>query len=323
MSQTPTRRIGFLLTPDYALMSAAAAVEPLRAANLLSGKALYELVFLSARGGWLRSSVTGGFETEALAEAQGRLDLLFVVSGGDPMQATDPAVLAWLRRMARQGVPLGGISGGAALLAAAGVLQDRRYTIHWMHVDEMRSLHPEALIERRLFVIDRDRYTCAGGVAPLDMMHALITMEHGADLARAVSDWFIHTGIRQAEAPQQQSVALSLGVTHPALEAMLELMSSHIADPLTLEDLAKLSGVSARQLERLSRAQLGASVMAFYRGLRLDKADEILRHSGMGIDAVAQATGFGERSPFSRAFRRRFGCGPAARRRAGQTRPAT
>ncbi|WP_237220284.1 GlxA family transcriptional regulator [Salipiger sp. CCB-MM3] len=314
--RSPARRIGFLFTPDFALMSAASAVEPLRAANLLSGRDLYELIFLSSEGGWLRSSVLGGFETRALSEMPGQLDLLFVVSGGDPMQATDPATLAALRRLARQGVPLGGISGGATLLAAAGVMQDRRYTIHWMHVDEMRSLYPEAMIERRLFVIDRDRYTCAGGMAPLDMMHALITAEHGAELARAVSDWFIHTGIRSAEAPQQQSPARSLGVTHPALEAMLDLMSSHIADPLTLEDLAKLSGVSTRQLERLCRAQLGQSVMAFYRGLRLDKADEILRRSSLGIDAIAQATGFGERSPFSRAFRRRFGSSPAARRKA-------
>ncbi len=316
-SQPPTRRIGFLFLPGFALMSAAAAVEPLRAANLLSGRHLYDPVFLSAEGGWVRSSVLGAFETVPFAELAAPLDLLFVVAGGNPFAPADRRILAGLARIARAGTPLGGISGGSAILAAAGLMADRRYTIHWMHVDEMRERHPEAMIERRLFVIDRDRYTCAGGMAPIDMMHAMIAAEHGVTLAHAVSEWFIHTGIRAAEAPQRLDPVLSYDVHHPALAAMLGLMESHIADPLTLDDLAKLSAVSARQLERLSRARLGASVMRFYRRLRLEKADEMLRQSSMSIEAIARATGFADRSHFSSAFRKAFRTGPAARRRAG------
>ncbi|QDL93540.1 GlxA family transcriptional regulator [Paroceanicella profunda] len=297
-------------------MSAASAVEPLRAANLLSGRRLYQPEFLSAEGGWLHSSVHGAFHTTAFARMGSPPDMLFVVAGGNPLGFDDPRLFSWLRRLDRGGTPLGGISGGAAILAAAGVMDRRRYTVHWMHVDEMRALYPEAMIERRLFVIDRDRYTCAGGMAPLDMMHALITARHGAALAGAVSDWFIHTGIREAGAPQQADPVLSYGVHHPALVAMLGLMTSHIADPLTLDDLAKLSGVSARQLERLSKVGLGAGVMRFYRDLRLDKAEEILRRTGLSVESIAQATGFADRSHFSRAFRRRFGTGPATRRRA-------
>jgi transcriptional regulator GlxA family with amidase domain len=309
-----SRIYGFLLLPDYALMSTASAVEPLRAANLLSGHQLYDLQFLSTDGGFMRSSVDGGFETLPLTDTGENLDILFVVAGGDPLSQRDPRVLGFLRHLARRGVALGGISGGAAILAAAGVMKARRFTIHWQHLDAMRETWPEALIERRLFVIDRDRFTCAGGMAPLDMMHALIAAAHGVELARAVSDWFIHTGIREAEAPQQLDPARKYGLHHPALVAMIELMNSHLADPLSLEDLGQLCAITPRQLERLAQAQLGESVMQFYRRLRLDKAEELLRQSGLPLSEVALAAGFASRSHFSRAFRAQFGVSPSARR---------
>lgn len=310
---TPAR-YGFLLMPAYALMSTASAIEPLRAANLLSGRPLYDLQFLSVEGGWTPSSVEGAFLTRRLSEAGDHFDILFVVAGGNPLTQHDGRVLAFLRRLARRGVALGGISGGAAILAAAGVLASRRFTIHWRHIDAMRETYPDALIERRLFVIDRDRFTCAGGMAPLDMMHALIAAQHGSALARSVSDWFIHTGIREAGDPQQLDPARKYDLRHPALVAMVELMSSHLADPLTLGDLGQLCGVVPRQLERLSQAQLGHSVMEFYRQLRLEKADELLTQSSLPLPEVALATGFASRSHFSRAFRNRFAVSPSARR---------
>ncbi|TIU99355.1 MAG: GlxA family transcriptional regulator [Mesorhizobium sp.] len=309
------QRYGFLLIEEYALMSAASAVEPLRAANLLSGQILYDLNFISAQGGWMRSSVSGAFETVPVSEAGTDFDILFVVAGGNPLTFRDDRILGWVRRLARSGVPLGGISGGAAILAAAGVMSSRRFTIHWQHIDAMREMYPDALIERRLFVIDRDRFTCAGGMAPLDMTHALIASDHGVKLARAVSDWFIHTGIRQAEAPQQADPMLKYDLHHPALVAIVELMTSHIADPLKLEDLALLSGMGERQLERLAKKQLGQSVMQFYRSLRLEKADEILQQSDLPLIEVALATGFRNRSHFSRAFQAHVGVGPATRRK--------
>ncbi|AZO33021.1 GlxA family transcriptional regulator [Mesorhizobium sp. M1B.F.Ca.ET.045.04.1.1] len=296
-------------------MSAASAVEPLRAANLLSGRVLYDLNFMSAKGGWMRSSVSGAFETEPVSQAGTDFDILFVVAGGNPLTYRDDRILAWLRRLARSGVPLGGISGGAAILAAAGVMSSRRFTIHWQHIDAMRETYPDALIERRLFVIDRDRFTCAGGMAPLDMTHALIASDHGVELARAVSDWFIHTGVRQAEAPQQLDPIRRYDLRHPALVAMVELMTSHIADPLKLGDLVHLSGIGMRQLERLATEQLGQSVMQFYRSLRLEKADEILQQSNLPLVEVALATGFSNRSHFSRAFQAHFGVGPATHRK--------
>ena len=315
MTVLKPRKFGFFFHPGFALMSAASAVEPLRAANLLSRETIYDPIFVSARGGLVESSSCASFETIALSDLSAHLDLLFVVAGGNQFDFADKAVLAALGRLARSGVPLGGISGGSAILSAANLMQDRRHTIHWMHLDELRAIYPDANVERRLYVIDRDRFTCAGGTAPLDMMCAIITKHHGADLARAVSNWFIHTAIRKAEEPQQEHQVSMPVFGHPALDVALELIQNHIGDPLTLADLAFLSKISERQLERVAKDRLGMSLMRYYRTIRLKKADDLLSHSNMTIEAIAQATGFSDRSHFSRVFQGAYLCGPSARRK--------
>ena len=158
----PPKRIGFVLVDGYAMMSTAAAMEPLRAANLFSDGPLYDIVPLSRQGGPVASSLPFTIETMALARAREPFDLVFVVAGGDPLALNDPTLLAWLRRLDAAGVPLGGISGGAAILAQAGLMAARRFTVHWHHLEELHALSPDFLLERRLFVIDRDRYSCAG-----------------------------------------------------------------------------------------------------------------------------------------------------------------
>lgn len=317
-ADSPARRIGFVLIPGYALMSTAAAIEPLRAANLLASRDLYALRYLSPGGG--RSSASAGsvFDTEAIGAGAGdAFDLVFVVAGGDPLAVREPALNAWLRRLDARGVALGGISGGAALLAQAGLMANRRFTLHWEHEEALRTLSETLLIERRLFVIDRDRYTCAGGVAPLDMMHALIAAEHGAAFARRVSDWFIHTHVRTPDQPQKAGLVEQYGTHHPALLAALELMESHLADPLSVEQLAHLAGVSPRQLQRLFQQQLGRSAKRFYLDLRLAKADELLRRTRLAIPEVAALCGFANAAHFARAMRSGTGESPTGRRRGG------
>lgn len=314
----PARRVGLVLIHGYALMSTAAAIEPLRAANLLAGRDLYALRFLSPWGGRVSASAGSAFDTEAIGTCAGEaFDLVLVVAGGNPFTVHEPALDAWLRRLDARGVALGGISGGAALLAKAGLMANRRFTVHWEHEEALRSLSDTLLIERRLFVIDRDRYTCAGGVAPLDMMHALIAAEHGAEFARSVSDWFIHTHVRAPEQPQKAGLIEQYGTHHPALLAALELMESHLADPLSIEQLAHLVGVSPRQLQRLFQQQLGQSAKRFYLELRLAKADELLRRTRLSIPDVAGLCGFANAGHFSRALRAGTGHTPTERRQRG------
>ncbi|WP_421980280.1 GlxA family transcriptional regulator [Roseibium sp.] len=309
------KAIGFVLVGGYALMPATSAIEPLRAANLLSGRSLYRTRLFSQEGGWIASSCGGAFETEPLSSATGDLDILFVVAGGDPLAQPGSALLSHLRALSVHGVPLGGISGGAVFLAKAGVMQNRRFTVHWEYYEELQALSDRFLMERRLFVIDRDRYTCAGGVAPLDMMHAIIRSDHGAELAKSVSDWFIHTGIRSAEDPQRLEFADSRQAFHASVDAAVELMETHIADPLSLEQIAMLSGSGPRQLQRRFDQQFGCPMMQVYMRLRLKKADELIRKTRLSFMEVALATGFSNQSHFGKVFRNHFGITPRDRRK--------
>lgn len=312
------RRIGFVLLDGYALMSTAAAVEPLRAANLLAGRDLYRLDFLSLGGGAAKSSVGGHFVTQPItAAARASYDLVFVVAGGDPVGFRDAALSGFLRGLSVRGTPLGGISSGSAVLAEAGLMGNRRFTVHWQHFDALRARSDSYLMERRLFVIDRDRYTCAGGAAPLDMMHALVAAQHGADLARRVSDWFIHTQIRPWDDPQHSGPAARYDLRNGDLVAAVGLMESHLADPLALDQIAGLVGLGPRQLQRLFDGELGTSAMAFYRNMRLDAAANLLRDTPAPLAEIAQATGFHNPSHFAARFRARFDTTPARYRRTG------
>ena len=255
MSESPfvRRRIAFILIKGFALMSFAAVTEPLRAANLLAGRRIYELSYFAGGAATperLNSSSAASVAVRRLEEATEAFDLAFVVAGGDPVGFRETQVLRWLRRQARHGCTLGGVSGGPAVLANAGVMANRRMTLHWEHHAALTERHPGLLLERTLYVVDRDRMTCAGGTAPLDMMHALIAEHHGADFARKVSDWFMHTEVRPAGGPQRAGLAQRYRTNRHAVLAAIEAMENHIADPLPLADLARVVGVGVRQLNR-------------------------------------------------------------------------
>lgn len=310
------RRVGFLLIDGFPLMSYAAAVEPLRAANLLAGRTLYELDHIPAAGGRATSSVGATVGATTHVGERVDFDLVVVVAGGDPLAFDGPGSLTWLRQLERRGVALGGVSGGPAVLARAGVMGGRRMTVHWEHLDAVRDAWPALLVERQLYVMDRDRLTCAGGTAALDMMHALVAEHHGHAFARRVSDWFVHTDVRDSEGPQRAGPAERHGTHHPVLLQAIGIMENHLGDPLSLEQLARVCGIGVRQMNRLFTAKLGTSTVAYYRELRLSTARGLLERSALSIGEIAEATGFGNAAHFSRRFRARYGLAPSHARAA-------
>ncbi len=308
------QKVGFLLVPGFALMSYAAAIEPLRAANLLSGRRLYEWCHISPSGEAAHASTGALVPCDFAAGAEVALDLLIVCAGGDPAAFDDARTLGWIRRHAAHGTVIGGVSGGPVILAKAGVSAGRRMTVHWEHAEALKAAHPDLLLGRALYVIDRDRVTCAGGVAPLDLMHALIAERQGAVFAQKVSDWFLHTDIRPASGPQRGSLVERYGVRDRHVIAALELMENHIADPLSGAQLARAVGLSLRQLERLFRDRLARTPMQQYRAIRLERARTLIRQTSLSLTEISLACGFASNSHLSRAYRKRFATTPAADR---------
>ena len=306
-------RVGIVPIPGFAVMSYACVADPLRAANLLSGKPLYDIVHF-AHDPVAPSSGAASISDCIAIGTDVPLDLLLVIAGGDPFAVQDKALFGWLGRMARKGVRVGGVSGGPVILASAGLLEGRRMTVHWEHAVELAGRFPDLMIEKRLYIMDRDRVTCGGGTAPLDFIHALVSDHHGGDFARLVSDWFLHTEIRAATTPQRSGVLPGETLRSPHLQPVVAAMQDHIGDPLSLSQLALMAGVSTRQLNRVFVETLGVSAMAYYRRMRLEIAKRLMRGSSMAIAAVAEATGFASAAHFSSAYVAEYGCRPSADR---------
>ncbi|MHC2338521.1 GlxA family transcriptional regulator [Bradyrhizobium sp. USDA 4454] len=308
------RRVGFLLIPGFALLSYASAIEPLRAANVLTGKPLYRWQHISIQGHDVVASNGVRIQADASIADIGRLDAVIVCAGGNPQTFRHPATLAFLRKAARHGVRLGGVSAGPFLLARAGVLDGYRCTVHWEHIPAFTETFPFLRLSHSLFEIDRDRFTCAGGIAALDMMHALIRIDHGAAVAASVSDWFLQTEVRRGEVAQRLAPAERFGVHHPKLVLALSRMEKSIEAPIGPRRLARDVGLSVRQLERLFARHLRSTITRRYAQLRLERARLLLRQTTLPVSEIATATGFATHANFSRAYRRQFGQTPRRER---------
>ena len=306
--------VGFLLVPGFALMSYAAAVEPLRAANLISGKPLYRW-WHSTQGGKPVMASNGLTIIPDIGVGTDRdVDMLFVCAGGNPATFNDRQVFAWLRKLARRGATIGGISGGPYILARAGLLDQRRVTLHWEHQPAFSEAFPNIAVAASLFEIDSNRITCSGGISALDMMVALIDRDHGRQLAAAVGDWFLHTHLREGMGPQRMDLRLRLGIADEKLLRVLRRMEGSIEAPQSRAELARIAGVSVRQLERLFRRHLGHGIHRQYSSMRLERARQLLRETTLPVLDVAVATGFSSSSQFSRAYKRNFGEPPSQTR---------
>ncbi len=309
-----TTTVGFLLVPGFALMSYTAAIEPLRAANLLSGQTLYRWWHAAPSGEQVTASnglaVIPDYGTRTVKTA----DMVFVCAGGNPATFNDKASFAWLRRLARQGTALGAISGGAYILARAGLLDERRATLHWEHMPAFREAFPDVAVVPSLFEIDGNRITCSAGISALDMMVALIERDRGRHLAATVGDWFLHTHIREGYGPQRLDLRYRLGVADDKLLLVLGMMEMNLEHPLPRDDLAREVGISLRQLERLFHDHVGHGIHRHYRWLRLERARKLLRETALPVLDVALATGFSSASQFSRAYAQTFGEPPSQTR---------
>ncbi len=165
-----------------------------------------------------------------------------------------------------------------------------------------------------LFEIDRDRLTCAGGIAALDMMHALIERDHGHRLAAAVSEWFLQTEVRDGGGAQRMTLRQRYGISNARLLEVLGHMEANLEEPAERAELARVAGVSLRQLERLFAVHLRTTVRRHYLAIRLARARVLLRQTALPIIEISVACGFATASHFSRAYRVQFRAPPRADR---------
>jgi transcriptional regulator GlxA family with amidase domain len=301
------RDIAFVTLPKFSMIALTNALEACRMANYVAGADLYRWHIATPDG--QAATASNGL---ALAPTVGLndvpdIDMLLVCGGIDVRHATGRLLKNQLRRFDRLGITIGALCTGSFALAEAGLLDGYRCAVHWENLASIREEFPEIDFVENLFVIDRNRITCTGGTAPLDLMLTLIEARLGRALASKVREQFIVAITRQAD--ERQSAGQP---RHPTLSKAWSLMEETIATPLSVRDIAQRSGMSARQLERLFHAHLGVGPAQFYSGLRLDRARQLLRQTGLPITEVALACGFQSASHFSTRYSARFGCTPRA-----------
>lgn len=311
--------LAFLLIREFSMLSVVSAVEPLRAANRLLGRQFYAWRFYSTDGQPILASngmtvnVAGGLN-EIIAEAPS-LDYLFVCAGLDHDPPGRQRLHAALHQCARAGLVLGSLSAGTFILARAGLLRGYRCTIHWEFQPAFEEAFPELDLSPSLYVVDRDRWTGSGGVAGMDMMLELIGRDHGAALSRAVANQFQIDRIRNAAISQRPGALDRLETLPGALQKAVSLMLANIENPLSMGEIARLSGLRLRRMERMFRARLDASPARFYRGLRLEKARELLLYTNLSTLEIGVLTGFSSSSHFAMAYQRQYGMRPSDVRR--------
>jgi len=308
------QKIGFLLLNEFSLLAFSSAIEPLRAANRQSGKKLFEWMVASPNG--ISSTASNGVDvhTDTNPEDLQQCRMVFVCSGVNVRENTTKAILNLIRRLDRNGAIIGAICTGTYVMAAAGLLDNRRCTIHWENIDGLAEEFPDLYITNDLFEIDGNRVTCSGGTASLDMMLNLISKSHGPQLAAEVSDQFIHDRIREPTDRQRMELRSRIGVSHPKLLAVVKTMEDNLEEPLAQTSIARATGLSTRQLERLFRKYLSTTPTRYYLNLRLARARHLLRQTSMSILSVALACGFVSASHFSKCYRECYDRTPRAER---------
>lgn len=308
------RQIGFFLVSSFTMLPFVSAVEPLRVANRLSGRALYSWHLFTIDGEPATASNGMTQAVDAGIEAVQRFPTMIVCGPHEPSVYDGKKVFAWLRRLARHGTQVGALDTGSYLLARAGLLNGYRCTIHWENLAGFVEEFPNLQVSTALFEFDRDRFTCAGGTAALDMMLHLIAHQHGRRLASAVAEGFIHDIIRPAGDPQRMDLRSRIGVTHPKLLSCIALMEANLEQPLLRTELAAAVGLSKRQLERLFRRYLETTPSRYYMELRLQKSRRLLEQTSLPIIEVALACGFSSPGYFSHRYRELFGVSPREER---------
>jgi transcriptional regulator GlxA family with amidase domain len=303
---------GFLTLPSYSMIACANAIEVLRMANRLSGVPLYSWQVATPDGAAATASNGLALHPTVRVDAMTRPDLLLACGGVDVREAADRRVMAGLRRMARDGVALGGLCTGAFALAEAGLLKGRRCAIHWENLASIEEEFPDIEFVGDLYAVDRDRVTCTGGVAPLSLMLAMVQARLGQALAAAVAAQFMVDRVRHGTERQR---ALAGPLEQSRVGDAVRVMEASIAAPMHAAAIARTVGVTPRQLERLFRQHLGQTPAAYAAGLRLERARTLLQETAMTVTGVASACGYTTPSRFSAAYRGRFGKTPSAERR--------
>lgn len=304
-----TKRYVFVLMNNFTMLSFAGAIDALRIANrMVPGS--YDWVLAGEGGEKITCSSGIVFNLDMDLVEVLRDDTIILCGGTHVQEATTKRLLNWVRREARRGATIGALCTAAYVLARAGLLDGKRATIHWENQDSFIEEFPDVELTKSVFVMDGNRMTTAGGTSSIDLMLKIIASDLGEDVANMVADQQIYSSIRTDQDQQRLSIPTRIGVRHPKLSRVIQMMEVNVEEPISPSVLAKDVGMSTRQLERLFRRYLNRSPKRYYMEIRLQKARNLLMQTDMSVINVALACGFASPSHFSKCYRAHYDTTP-------------
>jgi transcriptional regulator GlxA family with amidase domain len=304
--------VAFVVFEGFQSM-ALAAMPVFEYANFSAGEALYDVRVISEDGRTLRASGGLSVGTEVFDERV--FDTVIVVGGDAILEQAPQGVLDYLRASAQTARRTASICSGAFVMAQAGLLECRRATTHWAYARQLQERFPSIKVEAdRIYVIDGSIWTSAGMTAGIDLALAMVEKDHGAELARSVAQKLVMYH-RRAGGQSQHSALLELEPKSDRIQTVLGYAREHLAETLSVEQLADVASLSPRQFSRAFRAETGQSPAKAIENLRLEAARQMLERGRLTLDQIAQETGFSDPRRMREAFLRAFGQPPQVIRR--------
>ncbi|PTV76774.1 AraC family transcriptional regulator [Agrobacterium pusense] len=306
-----------VLTPGFQFL-ALGVQAAFELANVLRDEAYYTLSITSVEGGPVKSSSGFSVPTTKLDEV-GQVDTLLLLAGLLPPPQQDEATLATLRAMARASRRVAGLCTGSFLLGQMGFLDGQRATTHWSYAQEMRRSFPKVRVEDdRIFINEGPVWTSAGLTAGLDLAVALIEKDLGRDVAGAIARRLVMHH-RRAGGQSQHSELLQLAPSSDRIQKTLIHAKTHLANPLTVEELAEVAALSPRQFSRAFHAETGQTPAKAVEQIRLEAARLMIEETRHPMDQIARESGFVDLRRMRDAFMRQYGQPPQTIRRLART----
>jgi transcriptional regulator GlxA family with amidase domain len=307
-----------MMFPGFPMACLTQAIEPLRAANEITGRQEFTWTLVAETAASVRSSAAIGFEPDVTLQELSGVDHLYLLSPptaqfADPRRS--PARLRWLDRT---GMVLGAFSGGIFPLARAGLMEGRACSVHWCYEAAFKADFPQIAAREVTILREGRRITASGAGAVFDLMLLLIEERLGRDCMTEVACWFQHPFVRDADASQKVPVARAGGTTDTlpaAIREAIRLFETHVEDPLRIPDVAAAVGLSGRHFERMFKRETGQSPLRYYHQLRLMKARQRVLYSSDTLRDIAASVGYMTSSPMVRHYTALFGVSPRDERR--------
>ena len=306
--------VTILVLPDASLMSLAATLDPMRAANRISGGTPYRWRVVSTDGKAVATSCGLPVQVDGPFQPQQECDLLIVVAAFNAARHARHAVLAALRQGARRARMVGGVEAGSWVLAMAGLLDQRKATTHWEDLEDFAARFPQVQVIPDRWVVDGPVFTTGGAAPALDFMLALIRARQGFGAAMNVASLYVYEQVRLPSDAQPLVSLGRIGRLERRVALAIRLMEEHLDAPLPIRAIAGRVPCSIRTLEGLFRDVVESSPAAYYLSLRLQAARRLIVDTDLSMAEIAVRTGFSSIAALSRAFRRQFGHPPTGAR---------